>query len=486
MGILYEPRTDNIAALIARQGDIAAQRASANGQIWGRAAENLGQIGGAYFQQREEEKKQKQRDAAVMGFVQDPNIMQDPETAYRKAIALFGLKDGHTVMTGLLSAHELAAKQGEPDDLKTGQMLEGASRMSDGALAQLYPTLRDLSVKTLARRMGKSPEEVAQILPEQWDPSHRPDLTALAQMLTGKAAPEREQHIVATGPIVDRDSGKVIYQPPKTEKAGTIEQQYLDAVNSGDTATAQRLLGAHKQFREAGVTVNMPGMGGGEELSPAGIDVAALRYLKDGSLPPIARDPGALKKILGRAATLTPGDKARIEAGGLDVAANKAGLHADTATLTAMQKQVDAVSAFERTAASNAKLLDGLLDKIPDYGSTYANKPARNLSRAFGSTDLASFNTLRQSVANEYSRILSNPNLSGVMSDSARSEGAALLDPDATPAQLRAAIKTLAAEAKNRHTEYQGQLDAIKGRISGKAPGPLAKGEESLLKKYGY
>jgi hypothetical protein len=199
----------------------------------------------------------------------------------------------------------------------------------------------------------------------------------------------------------------------------------------------------------------------GISLTPAALDTAARRYLTDGTLPAMGMGRNgatARQAIINRAAEIDPN---------ADIAGSRANFQADTGSLKKLQQQSDAVTAFENTAKRNAKLFSDMLGKIPDGGSRFANAPMRSLSSAFGSEDMANFNVLRQSLANEYARIISNPNLSGVMSDSAREEGSALLNPNATVGQLRAAMATLAAEAENRRLEFDSQISSVKKRMGG-------------------
>ena len=113
--------------------------------------------------------------------------------------------------------------------------------------------------------------------------------------------------------------------------------------------------------------------------------------------------------------------------------------------------------------------------EIPDLGTKFLNTPWRALSDQLGSEKMARFNSIRQSVQNEYARIISSPSLVGTMSDSARKEGEALLAPNATVGQIRAALDTLASEAKNRHESYQDQIKAIQSRIGGSTAEPEAE-----------
>lgn len=221
----------------------------------------------------------------------------------------------------------------------------------------------------------------------------------------------------------------------------------------------------------------------GGALSDQAIDDAARRYLKEGVLPQMGMgSAGVLNRqlIMNRAAALgrTGGEEAP------DIAANKASLGADTAALKKLQSMTDAVTAFESTANKNADMLKDVMKDVPDLGVRFLNSPIRSLADQLGSKDMARLNAIRQSVQNEFSRILSNPNLTGQLSDSARKEGEKILSGDATVGQMTAALDTLRAEAANRRTSFQGQIDTIKGRIKGK-PAATEEGKpEKVRIKY--
>jgi hypothetical protein len=235
----------------------------------------------------------------------------------------------------------------------------------------------------------------------------------------------------------------------------------------GPQPTADQQIKAREIWAEAG---RDKGNDAAPTLTQQGLDMAALQYRKTGQMVPMGMGrAGATVRqaVINRAATMTPEQIAAVEKGGADVATSKAEYGADTKALSQLTRQTEAVGAFEKTATKNAKLLDDVLKKIPDTGTSILNRPIRALAGAVGSEDIATFNAIRQSVQNEYSRIISNPTLSGTMSDSARKEGEALLSGALTVGQLRAALKVLQAEASNRHTSYQEQIGEIKGRMGG-------------------
>lgn len=203
-------------------------------------------------------------------------------------------------------------------------------------------------------------------------------------------------------------------------------------------------------------------------LSPAGLDAAALQYAKTGQLPAMGLSKNGAStrsKIINRAADLYPN---------LDVAANKAGFAADEGSLKAIQKQRDAVVAFESTATQNLDRFIAQASQVPDTKIPLLNKPYRQIRRQIlGDTDLAGFDAARLAAQNEIAKVLNSANLSGQLTDNARHEMQQALDPNATSAQLVAAAKILKADMATRRQSYDTQLAEIQSRVKrvpGQAP----------------
>lgn len=153
----------------------------------------------------------------------------------------------------------------------------------------------------------------------------------------------------------------------------------------------------------------------------------------------------------------------------------KADTAANSAALTTLTKNHEAVVAFANTARDNAAIMKGVMKNLPDTGVTWLNKPVRDLATALGSKDMAAFTVLRQSVMTEYARTISQPSLTGVLSDTARKEVEKGLSDDATVDQLLTALDTFEKEAGNREKNMQTQIDGVRKRIKDgpdKTPAP--------------
>lgn len=209
------------------------------------------------------------------------------------------------------------------------------------------------------------------------------------------------------------------------------------------------------------------------DLTPAGLDAAALNYAKTGILPPLGMgDKTTRKKIINRAAEMMPA---------LDVASAKADFGANTDALKALVKQREALGAFESTALKNLDVFIEAAKKIPDTGSPFLNKPLRALTEAgLGGADLTAYNTARRTVIPEFAKILANPGLSGQLSDSARHEIEAVVSGAATLKQTIAAANILKQDTANRRTSYDDQIAGIQARLKkGSAPEPSAIGAKT-------
>jgi hypothetical protein len=130
------------------------------------------------------------------------------------------------------------------------------------------------------------------------------------------------------------------------------------------------------------------------------------------------------------------------------------------------------VQGFMATADKNAALLQETLKKIPDTGIPLFNQPVRAFAKnVAGNKDLSQFATYLQSVQNEYARIISQPNLAGQLTDSARHEAEALLDPKSTVPQILGSIEALQKEGTNRLVSVGEQIQRIQKRMQVGPPG---------------
>jgi len=194
-------------------------------------------------------------------------------------------------------------------------------------------------------------------------------------------------------------------------------------------------------------------------LDQAAIDQQAEKYFQTGQLPPVGRSAAGLalsRQIMERASQIHPGES---------LAAGSAAYHANTASLKALQSNLDQVSAFEQTAVKNLDMFTGLARKAIDSGVPLVNAPLRTAANLLGSSDQANFNAARQVAINEIAKVTSSPGLSGQLSDTARREVADFIPQSATVGQILHLADTLKQDMANRRMSYQDQIGQIKGRL---------------------
>jgi hypothetical protein len=229
----------------------------------------------------------------------------------------------------------------------------------------------------------------------------------------------------------------------------------------------------------------------GLQLTKAALDQQAENYWNTGKLPPAGRGAAGIiqnRQIMNRAAELHAGES---------LAAGSGEYKANVASLTGIQKNLDAVTAFENTANKNLDLFTNLAQKAIDTGIPLLNRPLRAGAAELGSQDQAALNAARQVAVNEIAKVTSSPGLTGQLSDSARHEIEAFNPASATYGQTLAVAKVLKQDMANRHQSYADQIAQIKNRIgdtkataetsggAAAAPAPATGTNHPFFAKYG-
>lgn len=143
-----------------------------------------------------------------------------------------------------------------------------------------------------------------------------------------------------------------------------------------------------------------------------------------------------------------------------------AGLKADTASLTNLQKQRDAVAAFEDTAVANGDKLVQMSKTISNTGVPALNKYTRWYEgNVKGDPAISNFNLQLISVRNEIAKILTNPNLTGQLTDASKNEINEAMQPGATAAQIIGAFQTAKADFANRADALDKRIGIVQGRL---------------------
>jgi hypothetical protein len=209
--------------------------------------------------------------------------------------------------------------------------------------------------------------------------------------------------------------------------------------------------------------VNDPGAG----ITDDAIDLAAQQYLQTGQMPPLGMGASGVAlrtKIIDRAAEISRSEGVKAA----DVPANRASFKSDSTSLTTLTKQSDAINAFEKTAIRNGDRLMTLADKVDKTGVPMLERWIRGGRKATGDADVAAFNAQMQVYRTEAAKILTNPNLSGQLTDAARKEVEDFIGGNSSASQIRSVVQLLKNDFEQRKATIGEQISEIKNRMRGK------------------
>lgn len=390
----------------------------------------------------------------------------------------------------------LATKRIQPQEY--AQLRSQVSQLPQEQQAAALTTLMDAAAKldkgdTLAKdavhidRYGRT--ESSNVVPDK-----KPDYTINGQRFNGStnqpigdqvapiAAPAAAQthtmRLRGVGdvpvdyvPNKDGSGGKWMYQGEDVTGKLTAIPSAAITIHNDQAKGIALPVWATDASRPAGAESNTPDPS--LKMTPNGLHQAALNFIANGQYPPTGR--GSDTTAVAQREAITSKVGALAADAGMDVPTLRAFYKSNAASLAQQQKMQDSVQGFMATADKNAELLQSSLAKIPDTGIPIFNKPLRDFEKSVsGDPNLSQFATYLKSVQNEYARIISQPNLAGQLTDNARQEASALIDPKATVPQIIASVQALQKEGSNRLISVGEQIQRIQKRMtvvpSGSAP----------------
>lgn len=164
-----------------------------------------------------------------------------------------------------------------------------------------------------------------------------------------------------------------------------------------------------------------------------------------------------------------------IEEGGAGTASQRATFAADRKSLDKIIPQLDAVTAFSNNAIQQGEVLKGLAQKVDTTGVPVIERWIRAGRVAVkGDPDVSEFNAQLQLYRTEAAKIITNPNLTSQLTDTARKEVQHFLDGNASATQIIRVVDRLKSDFGIRHSTLQDQVDVIKGRMGGVKAAPSA------------
>lgn len=135
-------------------------------------------------------------------------------------------------------------------------------------------------------------------------------------------------------------------------------------------------------------------------------------------------------------------------------------------SLDKMVPQLDAITAFEKTAESIGGKLVEIAKKVDSSGVPVVERWIRAGRKSVeGDPDVTELNARMQTFRTEAARIINNPNLTGVLSDSARHEVEDIMPSASSAEQIERGVEVLMSEAATRRKLLADQIEDAKGRV---------------------
>jgi len=126
-----------------------------------------------------------------------------------------------------------------------------------------------------------------------------------------------------------------------------------------------------------------------------------------------------------------------------------------------IEKMYAAVESFSSTVDKNMAVLEALSKQLPRSDIPIISKGQLAVSSFTGNPTLTAYQGAMRSVATEVARIVTQPRLTGQLTDSARKEIDKFMHADMTHPQLVSLMKTLRTEVKNREDGIRTVRDTL-------------------------
>ena len=259
----------------------------------------------------------------------------------------------------------------------------------------------------------------------------------------------------------DGDNKLVAAGLPKTEKQAPEDRMLINIVDPGaaggyrtirrDQWQGERLYERPRQ----GDGPTEPGV----EMDDETLDLAARDVMQDpGNMRQYASFGASGQndrtKINNRISKILK-DAGMTQAEMTQLRARAKGEIASTVQLT---KQLNAVESYEKLAKFNGQRILELIDGVDETGIPAIEGAIRKAKKAGGNVDQAEFNSILNSFQTEVARIITQPNLTGVLSDTARKELQEIVAGNLSAPQMRRVINRINLEMDTRASAVRQQL----------------------------
>lgn len=259
----------------------------------------------------------------------------------------------------------------------------------------------------------------------------------------------------------DGDNKLVAAGLPKTEKQAPEDRMLINIVDPG-AASGYRTIRRDQWQGER--LYERPRQGDGPKEPGVEMDEETL----DLAARDVMQDPGNMRqyasfgasgqndrtKINNRISKILK-DAGMTQAEMTQLRARAKGEIASTVQLT---KQLNAVESYEKLAKFNGQRILELIDGVDETGIPAIEGAIRKAKKAGGNVDQAEFNSILNSFQTEVARIITQPNLTGVLSDTARKELQEIVAGNLSAPQMRRVINRINLEMDTRASAVRQQL----------------------------
>ena len=232
---------------------------------------------------------------------------------------------------------------------------------------------------------------------------------------------------------------------------------------------ARTKIAAHNSAREDMVAAqNAAGPG---DLSENAKDIAALTYLKNGTLPSgMGKQAVEMRRdIMNRAAELAAQKGTTPD----QVVANRAQYRADSQSLNGLTKTTDMITAFENTAAAHFDNALKLAPKgVPTNMGPWINRWVQTGDTGTGNTAVPAYVAQLLTGANEYAKVIEGATGAAGSSVSSRQEAAALFNKAYNYDQIKGVIDVAKSSMEAKKNQYNAQKSEIQKRLGGGGQAP--------------
>lgn len=208
------------------------------------------------------------------------------------------------------------------------------------------------------------------------------------------------------------------------------------------------------------------------EWTPEAVDLAAERYLIDGTMPPLGMGKSAVRgQIINLAAQKAAERGDSNKAAALNQVASKANNQA----LAANEKLFTATSGYANTLDKNLDNLLASFKKTDATGVPILNRAVRAWQQGVsGDPDTAEMVVWLNSVQGEFAKLRSGSLGNAPASDQAMRDSKEVINKYMNSGGIQAVANAMRQEKENRLSSIRAESDRLRGALSGGAPSPAA------------